>query len=700
MADDLPARRDPALLRLARLHHVQTGYWGLTGRRHEATQDALVAVLRALGAPVSTAGDAGDAVRQRRAAVLRRVVPPVTVAFQGEPPSALVTVQGVPPGRLHADLTLEDGRSRALSWDLHEPERSVSEDGAWFSTFRLPLPADLPAGYHDLAVAVPAREAGPQSNARSRLIVAPAGCAPGPARAWGAFLPVHAMRTSQTWGVGDLGSLGALLRWAGAHGASVVGALPLLPAFLDAPFDPSPYAPVSRLFWNPLYIDPARAPGLDQCADARGMLSSGGVQAERAALEAAPLVDYRRAMALKRRVLEALAACDANASGIAAFAASHPEVTAYARFMAATEALGTWQAWPAAMREGQRELGGNAGPSWRYHVYAQWAAHEQMAALRQGGAGLYQDFPLGVHRDGFDVWRHQDRFALAASVGAPPDPLGPLGQDWGFPPLHPELSREDGHRYWTASIRHHMRSASMLRLDHAMGLHRQYWIPRGGSAASGVYVRYPARDLYAILAIESHRHGCAVVGEDLGTVPGYVRTTMKRRGLHRMYVLQFELIADGARPVHPVPSGAVASLGTHDTPTFAAFLRGDDIALRERLGQLDMTAAQGEREARRRSRDALGAWLHAQHGGSVQHGDRPLLRDALRTLAESDAALVLVNLEDLWGETEPHNVPGTGAEQRNWRRRASRPLEVFMDAPDILASLSDVDASRCGGSGR
>jgi 4-alpha-glucanotransferase len=290
----------------------------------------------------------------------------------------------------------------------------------------------------------------------------------------------------------------------------------------------------------------------------------------------------------------------------------------------------------------------------------------QLRAQARGGAGaqaaLYMDLPLGTHPDGFDVWRWRDLFA-DVTAGAPPDAFFAGGQDWGFPPLHPQRARASGHAYWAASLRHLMRASGMLRLDHVMGLHRLFWIPRGSPATEGVYVGYPADELYAVLCVESHRHRTEVVGEDLGTVADEVRDEMERRSLRRLYVMPFELDAERGT-LAPEPPSAVASLNTHDMPPFGAWVEPRPTAstLQTALGADD-----GSPEA--------------------------LLPAALVRLAEGPARLVLVSLEDLWLETEPQNRPGT-APSDNWSRKARHALEELGGVAGLDDTLAAVDRAR------
>lgn len=428
-------------------------------------------------------------------------------------------------------------------------------------------------------------------------------------------------------------------------------------------------------------------------------------------------------MAARRPALEAEAESflgdEDSPPELAAFRARNPLVDDYARFRAITEARGTWDRWPDRLRARDVRPGDYDAAVARYHLYVQYRAERQLAEVAERGAdqgvSLYLDLPMGVHSRGYDVWRERSLFATRASAGAPPDSLAAGGQDWGFPPLHPEVSRLQGHRYFIASIRKHLRFAGVLRIDHVMQLHRMFWIP-GGDARDGVYVRYPAEELYAILCLESHRSRAVLVGEDLGTVPREVRRSMKRHGLPGMYVVEFELediehrpssieprsssggeASDpGALRPKPVREGALASIGTHDTPTFAGWWWGEDVRIRRDLGQITEAEAERELAGRGVMREKLLRGLGIEHrASSTEHGEALAVQEALlRGMGRSGAGLVLATLEDLWLEREPQNVPGTTGE-RNWRRRARRSLDALSDT-GIQGLLRALNESREG----
>ena len=691
---------------LARLCGVQLSYFDIIARRRRAaTLDSLLAVLRALGEPVEKPADAAGALRERRLARWREWSEPVCVAPAGEA-SLTLRVPAATGGRLHCALALEDGSQRQWTTELAELSTTDAAeiDGERFRALRFKLPEVLPPGYHRVILEHSGRKA------EVLLLAPPPSGAYLPrereaARTWGVFLPLHGLYSERSWGCGDFTDLESLMDWVSRLGGGVVATLPFLAAFLDTPFDPSPYAPVSRLFWSELFLDVTAVPELQDSPVAQSLISSTVVQDERRALQRASLVDYRRVMALKRKILEEfartlLARESPRRTEFERFVEGHPILRDYSCFRAVGERQrAPWPTWEPRLRDGDVRENDFDPEVRRYHFYVQWLAHEQLRAFaakaRQSGPGLYLDLPLGVHSEGYDVWRFREVFARGVSGGSPPDNFFTKGQNWEFPPLHPEKIRQQGYKYFIHCLRHHLQYAGILRIDHIMGLHRLFWVPRGRKATEGVYVRYRAEELYAILALESQRHAAMIVGEDLGTVPPSVRPMMARHRVLRTYVAQFE-IATWPRPLLRSPTmNSLASLNTHDTPTFAGFWEGLDIEDRVVLGLLAPAEAGNEHENRGRLREALLAFLTETGGLAI--GDRDpaaILRACLYRLAASPARVLSVNLEDLWGERHPQNVPGTTSERPNWLRKAQFSLENFCQNETFLATLRELNKIR------
>jgi 4-alpha-glucanotransferase len=699
---DVDDRR--ALIAAARARGVQAAYTDGNGRRRVASRESVLATLRLLGLPVEAPSDVPGALREHELTRWRRLVEPVIVAWEEREVVVPIRLprRGL-PGRVACRLRFENG-------DTHQVQARTSElpvlreaeiGGERFVEVALPLGTERPRGYHRLVV-----RAGRLSGA-AVVIAAPRRAyreGSGTAFAWGVFLPLYALHGKRSWGAGSYADLARLVDWASGLGGRDVGTLPLLPTYLDRPFEPSPYMPVSRLMWSELHLAVESLPELARSAGAGALLRSRRFRRRLARLREAGEVDHREQVALQRPVLEKLV--DALAPGrlgaFRRFRRARPEIERYARFRATTERLGcSWRQWPARQRGGRLQRKDCDPSAERYHAFCQWLAAEQIGAVADRAlardARLCLDLPLGVHPAGYDVWRRPELFASGASAGAPPDAFFTGGQNWCLPPIRPEMSRHEGHDYFAACLRHHMGPAGVLRIDHVMSLHRLFWVPDGHGPDDGVYVHYPAEELYAVACLESWRNRCIVVGEDLGTVPREVRPAMRRHGLHRTCVLRFERGSNPRRPLESMRIDGVATLRTHDMAAFAAFWRGLDIGRRLKLGHLSADDARSERTVRRRLKTA---WLRdLRRAGLLRTGHAKtaeVFRACLALLAASDAETVVVDLEDVWGETRPHNVPGTTDECPNWRRKARYPLDVFETMPGVLRALRDLNRRRGG----
>lgn len=703
------------LVRLCALLDVHTAYQNAGGTVTEADPDALVAVVRALGVPLGGPDDRliSEVVAAEEARLDAQVLEPVLVVPPGP---AVAFPLGLPHGAHPRDIWVTIGpepslapppggetpvegapgavRTRLLPL-IGRPLGTSSVGGARIDRYELrlgasgpvPPPGGLAPGYYRL------RLEGDGVEASALLLVAPR--CPDATRGWGAFLPLHSLRTAEDWGVGDYPALARLARWIGQAGGDVVGTLPLYPTFIERFAPPSPYLPVTRLGWSELYIDPTAEPELAAAPEAADLVASAAFRQELARHRRSSLVDYPAAMDRRRRVLEPMARAlfagrSARRDQLARFAGARPELVAYARFRSAAE-TGT------AQEARRRHPGAPSGlddldEGARYHLYVQWVADRQLA---EAAGRLYLDLPVGVHPDGFDPWWEPEAFAPGVEGGAPPDTFFGGGQRWGFRPLHPRAIREAGYRYPIACLRHVMRHAAVLRIDHVMSLHRLFWVPDGFDVADGVYVGYRAEELRAVVALEAYRSATVVVGEDLGTVPEEVRTAMAQDHMLRSWVLQFAASPDD--PVPDPPELAMASLGTHDLPRFAAFWEGSDLDERDARGGmaavLSGTSA-SERQRRQGWRRAVNARLAASWEPGADAGSVGLVRTFLRHLAAGPARQVLVDLEDLWGERRPQNRPGTGVEALNWQHRAAKTLEAMVADRELVAILRDVDERR------
>lgn len=699
------------LRELARHHGVQESYLDNEGNLQAASPEALAMVLQGLGVHLPGPDAAWDALIQARHEYWNELVSPITVAWDGRGDLELRLSRVDAQGRARVRIETEEGRSLGRDVELGEAELidRITLDDSEYLRLRVPVvdpKADaLAMGRHQLFVRLATGATGQTLvvSAPRRVYV------PDRDRTWGVFAPLYSIRSRRNMGIGDITDLAEVTRWVHDQGGSVVGTLPMLAAFLDEPCEPSPYAPVSRLAWNELYLDVTALPEFSASADARAAMARFGPDIER--LEAAERVDYRTIYGLKRQVLEACAhqlftRASGRRAAFEAFVRSRPELDQYARFRAVHERLRQpWSQWPDALRNGTVTDEDYDPERHRFHLYCQWAIHEQLDRLsheaRGGGSGLYLDLPVGVHGEGFDVWRHRDLYARALATGAPPDALFDGGQNWAFPPFHPQAIRRDGYRHVSDILRNHLRYAGVLRIDHVMGLHRLYTIPQGASAKQGVYVRYEPAEWYALLSLESHRAGTLLLGENLGTVPDEVTRSMQEHGVHGMHVVQYATRPDEPKnALPPAESGEIASINTHDMPPFASFWNGIDIEQRRSYGWIDDQGRLGELTERARLRDALREFLSTEVALEPDAPPSEVLEGTLVHLGRGDAHLVLVTLEDLWGETRAHNVPGTWNEHPNWQHRNRYPFETWQRLPEVTGPLARLDAARRGSSAR
>ena len=721
------------LRELARLYGVASSYMDIEGRRKQPTAEGLAGVIHALGAPLERFRDIADAIRERRQATWRRVLEPVTVAWDGHSAALEIRLRSDQAcGAAKCCINFETGGNRNWACRLASlrVRHAISLDGERYVAKEFALPGRLPYGYHQLTV-----ELG-KISAAALIISAPTQAFEADSqdaestRSWGVFLALYALWSERSWGSGDFGDLERFLSWTRKLGGTAVATLPLLATFLMQPFEPSPYAPASRLFWNEFFLDVTRVPELENCESARELLASVEVQQQLSGLCQERLVDYRRGMALKRLVLEKLADYFFNSMrrrttpgdtartqntrdgqnrrwrAFRTYLERSPLAEDYARFRAVCEReRSVWPLWPQRQRDGDIQEGTYDESAWRYHVYVQWLAQQQIESVARRahalGSGLCLDLPLGLHFAGYDVWRWPKTFVRQISAGAPPDTFFTKGQVWSFPPLHPEIIREQGYSYFIDCLRHQLQYASILRIDHIMGFHRLFWIPEGFEARDGAYVHYRAEEFYAICSLESHRHKCWIVGENLGTVPPEVNPAMARHNIKGMYVMQYELAP--RRKLRTASPRTVASLNTHDTPTFAAFWQGLDIEDQHQLGLVSAVgreAALRARELQKRSLvRALMAKGHLKNHELKDSGRRlrSVLRASLEWLSSTAASFVMVNLEDSWLEPQPQNVPGTGNERPNWRRKAAYSFEGFSKLREVIETLAAVNKRRSKG---
>ncbi len=693
-----------ALRELAAVAGLDVEYTAWNGSSTAASAESVLAVLQAmapdLGIKIDSPEEAPHAITVLERERWNEIVPPVVVGWDG----AIVVPFAVPAKDdqpWEVEVTTESGRLVRANGRLFDlpGDSHAWPGGVVHCVRRATVSLDGETGYHS----VKWRAAGGQGEAFA--ISAPTRAWGGPGeggRRWGVFAPVYGLASPESGQAGDLGTLRRLFDTVERRGGRYVATLPILAQFLDEPCMFSPYSPASRLYWNEMFLD------LGPLAARVGL----------SAPSAPPIVpgtriDYRTQYAWRRHALDPIAervlADPSLSNSIDAWAHANGAYD-YAAFRAIGEHCRTgWGEWTAPWRDAIPMIEtrtdaialGADGARLATHVVAQWAMQQQLEALNAGKVGLYLDLPVGVNCDAYEVWRQRHLFLIGVAAGAPPDPLFLGGQNWGLPPLSPIALRRDRYRYFIRCVQHHMKVASMLRIDHVMGLFRLYCVPQGRPATDGVYLRYAYDELFAILTLESHRNRCALVGEDLGTVPPQVRPAMERHGMFRIHVGQwFFPTRVGARP-EAAPRASVASLNTHDTATFAGWWRGADIDDRRDLELITAEQEATERIEREAQRVALLAYV--QPGSQGIAGGDPLtdveraMVGATADLAVGPAEVVLVALDDLALDPFPHNVPGTVHERPNWQRRVERwadALDESRASTPAAAAVAAVVAAR------
>lgn len=523
------------------------------------------------------------------------------------------------------------------------------------------------------------------------------------ARVWGLSVQLYGLRSARNWGIGDFGDLADLAELAGQAGAAALQISPLHALFGARPAHCSPYSPSSRRFLNPLYIDISAVPEFEHSATARRLVSQDAFQQRLAVLREQPRVDYPGVAALKLPVLRLLFGDFINqhareqTTRYQAFVAFRRQGGAALKDFALFEALdqqlvhshpGGWQHWPAAFRDRDRSALQDFVDAKRFEllfpIYLQWLAHTQLEQAQQRARaagmaiGLVADLALGSDPSGADAWRDRALIALDAEIGAPPDAFAADGQAWGLPPWRPQVLAARGFRPWRQLLAANMSAVGGVRIDHVIGLERQFWVPRGGSGQDGAYLAYPREDLMRVLAEQSRKHQCLVIGEDLGTVPDGFSPGLADLAILSTRVLRFERYPDGLfRRPGTYPELACACAGTHDLPPLASWLEtpasvADSDSEQQLLQAALIDAGLAPDDA---SIEAQIAAIHA-------------------FVAATPCRLVLAQLEDILAEREPANRPGTGPEQPNWQRKYSLPVAALADLP---AWHSTIDLFRRAG---
>ena len=627
-------------------------------------------------------------------------------------------------------LQLDVAGKGAFQW-LLRLENGREHRGAVSAGEAIKLPTNLAFGYHQLQL-----EQG-KKQWQCKIIVAPKRCyEPEPLlegkKLWGACVQLYTVRSEQNWGMGDFGDLKRMLIEVASRGGAFIGLNPVHSLYPASPENASPYSPSSRRWLNVLYIDVAAVPDFQQGKAAQRWWQQKNTQKSLAKAREAEWVDYSRVAELKisglRHAWQHFSQRKSEDPTRLHFEDFITKGGSSLYWQAAYDALhGTmvadnperwgWPVWPKTLQDAHSEqvqqFCQQQEQEVRFWLWLQWLANRQFdecwQVSQQHGmpVGLYRDLAVGVAEGGAETWCDRELYCLKASVGAPPDILGPLGQNWGLPPMDPHVMTARGYQPFIDLVRANMTSCGALRIDHVMSMLRLWWIPYGETANFGAYVYYPVEDLLAILALESQRNQCMVIGEDLGTVPTEIVALLRNSGIYSWKVLYFEQEGmDSYRSPAAWPRQSMASATTHDLPTLRGFWNAGDLQLGERLGLYpDKAVLHDLYQDRARQKQALLKALH-QYGclpassgkkASVMKMTPELNRGMQRFIADSSSALLGLQPEDWLDMEKPVNVPGTTDQYPNWRRKLSMTLEAMFADPHINRLLKDLDRRRKAG---
>lgn len=699
---------NPDLLhRLSEAYGIYHGYHELSGHYVKASDETKIAQLQALGLNMqddAALENALTAVAERQA----RLLPATMVIRQND--SMRLPLQNAAHAAGHWTVELADGPGR--DGELPAGADAIKMDG----------PA-LPLGYHQLRIDSEG------SSETCHLIIAPERCitledATGCSQTWGITAPLYGLRSIRNWGIGDFEDLARMAEHAAGEGADFIGFNPVHALFPAASHMYSPYSPSSREFLNIMHIAPDMLEEFTTTPEGKNALKDLKAAKDYKAARDAKLVDYTAVYALKTKAFEAAFALfetHATPDRTAAFEAfCHQKgnsLTRHATFEVIFEAefakdptVTAWQDWPEDLRSPDSstvtKLVAQNPARIRYYKFLQWVAHAQLEAAQNRAQaagmriGLYLDLAVGMVPGGAEAWGEPASVVHGMSLGAPGDAANPDGQKWNLAPLDPIALREDGFRVFRRTLSEVMRPAGIVRIDHILGLNRAFWCPLEDGTA-GNYVTYPREEMLGIIALESVRHGCVVVGEDLGTVPEGFRERLADWGLMGCAILYFEREGDSFTPPAHYGEDKFASLNNHDFPTLKGFWEGEDFRWREELG-IGASRLHDDRNARLHDR-----WLmlrRLEDEGLLPEGVSPYaapaeLSDDLAVaihslLARVKSSVVAVQVEDLLGLKDQPNVPGTTTEEPNWRRKLPVDIEKLFDQTLSRRILEAVRSAR------
>jgi 4-alpha-glucanotransferase len=745
---DTSQKKSVSLLhQLARRHGIQPVFRDESGNQRVVPDESLRGLLRLMGVSAQTPQQVRESVLASKTNEWTKCVQETFVIPQSKLSSGWMLHIPLGPESLssiHLDWTIRgENKFRATRQASGTSIKILGRkkiNGRHYLRGRLPFPRQLPLGYYTLQLSITSPSY--RAHETSRVIVTPdSAYAPASYKKarglWGLTVQLYGVRSERNWGIGDFSDLNNLVGWAGKDlGAAMVGVNPLH-ALL--PGEISPYSPSSRMFHHPLYLDIERIPEHYESPVAQRRVKSKVFQKTLSALRASPTVDYDSVQAIKykhfetlyrqffknhlvqrsRRGLAFLRFIQQQGSNLEHFACFQVLGEIFSRTRSPKKKTKSWQDWPKEFRDPlspQVQRFSRKHPTRiNFFRYLEWICQDQLAQVRATArrlrmpVGLYQDLAVGIDPNGYEAWAFQNQLVTQASIGTPPEIFSPKGQNWNLVPLSPEHLHQQGYEVFVKTFQAMMNGGGLLRIDHAMGLFRLFWIPRGKSPSEGAYIHYPAEALLAILALESHKSGTTIVGEDLGTITPHIRKTLSLSGLLSYRLLLFEKTNTGNFiPPNRYKRSAMVAVSTHDLPTLKGYWEGRDIHWKTQLNVYpDPTDAGKEWHARNKEKEKLlqalrkeGLWT-GPHSGTSQA--LPLFTSELQQavyayLARTPSFLLAISLEDLLGDADTPNIPGAPSRAYPvWRMKAGAQgsdLHEWRDSPDIAKLVTVINHER------
>ena len=706
----------PGLRELAKLVGVECEYVDGRDHFHQATNDTLRIVLRALGIDVQSESDIQRECERIQEERWTNVVEPVLLHYpKAQAPLCFPIALPLADSSLETvvfECHLKDEQGKIRSSTVKSSTCTLLEEtvirGTRYVRIQVRLPSRLRLGYYKVMLTI--RIGSRVLEAQSFVIAAPQRCylPPGSKREWGLGVQLYGIRSRENWGIGDFRDLERIMKTAGkTWNASTIG---LQPLHSLTPGLRSPYSPSSRLCWNPLYLNIEQVAEFRLSSKLQRMFRTKKFQTTLQSLRSNPLVDYEAVSQLKMGVLEDLFRVfkrrhlrppTTRGRAFLRFVQRSPDfLTRFCTFQALSEYFQSseWRQWPfdygdptsSAVELFQKKHATRI----HYFYYVQWLCELQLTRLDQVAQksslrlGLYHDLPVSIHPDGADAWGFQNQLAKDATIGAPPDTFNLQGQNWGLLALNPRALRQHGYEFFRQTVSQNMQHGGVLRIDHALGLFRMFWVPFGHSGRDGLYVKTYVDEMLAVLALESVRHKVMVVGEDLGTVTSAIQRKLEGAGLLSYRLLFFERKQGGAFHLpHQFPSQALVSATTHDLPTLKGYWAERDMEIKEQANLYPQPEDRA-RETQARGEDRRQLWEALRRAEFILPESMPatlsleMMKMVYQFLAQTPSRLLMVQLEDLLGELDTPNLPGAAdSAYPSWRVRLSRELTSWLKDP-------------------